>query len=561
MDSNDLFMQNTSGNDDMDLFDEMDLFAEKGSSTKGIRGVAEDISGSFATLPSAIAEMLTALPSEAYASGAQLMTDPLRAASNVAGGSVKGLRGFANIPHNTRQYLLEKELTGSAGNPFPYYQETGVEKYLIGGEQKPGDALFRGIGQYMSPYSRIGAGVQGAKGVAQRAGGLGAMGIGDEEMDPIHAAIMGILGEGAAKVPKKAIDIASDVNPFKSAEKKVIKGVELADVEEAVRAADRLGLDYITPGEASGFGYVGKQEGKIGNTLEGSKLREKKAELRDEKIEQVTDNFLNILDDKIELPKEKAALYKEVNAQKLPDSFLGKYIQGNSTVQDAIKLAETKSAYKDKLKGVDKTSFEYWNQIKRILYDMGAAEKRKGKEDLGATIDSTRKELVNEMDSIDPRFKQARKLSERSIVRREIEKNFDKKDMTAKNFYEKVLKSKSNFNEIYDALSEFPEAQQQLRDMRTVYPRLMGTPDAKAAAAGERGGYGTSRSDMAWLARFIEQQFKEQQDINKVKSITSPEWYNTLKTKEAKYDISPLIQKALEDMIKSSAAGAQDENR
>lgn len=543
-----------------------ELLSELNGPSLGFKGIGQDIASSFKTLPSAIGEMLTSLPSEAYESGSQVINDPLRAGSNVAGGAVKGLRGMANIPHNIRQYLLEKEIPLSKGNSFPYYEQTGIEDYLMGGEPQPGDPLLQGIGQYMAPYSRFGSGVKGAKGVAQRTGGLAAMGVGDEEMDPIHTAMMGLLGEGLSKGPKKGAEIISEINPLKSSDKKVIKGVELPDVQEVVEAANRLGLDYVTPGEASGFGYVGKQEGKIGNTLEGSKLREKKAKSRAESEEVVINDFLNKLDDKIELPKDKQALYDSVMGNKVPQDFVLDQISNNEIIEKAIKNVETDPVYRQALKGVPADSFKYWDQIKKALDDMEESAMGKHRESTfkSKTIGETRKNLIKKMDTIDPNYAKARKLGQRSILRREIEHGFDKKDMTGKNFYNTVIKSKSNFEKLYNDLSEFPEMQQQLNDMKTVFPNLMGTADAKAAAAGERGGYGTPRADLAWLARFIEQQFNETGDVNKVKSITSKDWYESLKKKESpasQNNLPGYIQKAMQDLFKSSTAEKKNDKK
>lgn len=533
------------------------------SPSKGFSGVGEDIASSLQTLPSALIEMIYALPGELSASGQQIVNKPSRAASNLAGSALSGLRFAGNIPHNSREYLLEKEIPFSTNNPYPKFEPSGIESYLLKGNE-PGDTLLRGIGEFIVPFSRVGAGMKGAKGLSTRAGGVGALAVGSDEMNPIHAAFMGMLGEGVGSVAKKGSQSFLNKTPLANKNEVAIKGIEPSDVKENIEASRRLGLKYITPGEASGFGYIGKQEGRIGNTLEGSKLREKNAKERMSSEEKVITNFLDKLDDKIELPKEKQALYESVLNQTLPSEFMGRFIIDNPVVESAMNLAGSKPAYKQRLKNVDVNSFRYWDEIKRILYDMESAEKRKGKNNLADSITDVRKELIKTMDDIDPNYVKARKLGQRTILRREIEEGFDKKDMTGNNFYKNVIQSKSNFDKLYNDLSEFPDMQQQLMDMKTVFPNIMGTANAKATAAGERGGYTTPRTPQEWLLRFLKQQFNEAGDVNAVKQITSSDWYERMKgNPEAKSsNLSPeVINKFAEYLVKSMAANSEGESK
>jgi hypothetical protein len=534
--------------------------------SKGFSGIKQDIFSSAESFPAALWEMLKAFPGEFKASGQQILTNPKRAASNVAGGAVKGLRATTNVPHNIREYLLEKEIPLSSGNPYPKFEPSQFENWLLEGNE-PGDPLLRGGGEFAIPFSRVGAGAKGLTGVAKRAGGVGLIGVGDEEVNPLHAMFMSLFGEGAAKAAKKGGQAAIKANPFASNKEVYIKGIEPGDVKDTVEAARRLNLTYVTPGEASGFGYIGSQEGKIGNTLEGSKLREKKAKERMLSEEAVIDDFLNRLDDKIELPKEKQALYESVLNQELPNEFMGRFIVDNPIVEAAMSEANRQPAYKQRLKGVSPTSFRYWDEIKRILYDMESAQKRKGKENLADAIGDVRKELIQTMDDIDPNYIKARKLGQRSILRREIEEGFDKKDMTGNNFYNNVIKSKSNFNKLYDDLSEFPDMQQQLLDMKLVFPKLFGQRNSKATTLGERTHVGTPRSDLAFLYKFLKQHFNEKGDVKAFEDLISQDWFERLRGNEA---IAPkqgpattlppeLLQKFVEYLTKSSVAMPQDE--
>jgi len=490
----------------------------------GLKGVAHDVEESLLTAPGVLFDFVRSFPGEAYSSGKQAITNPGRAASNLTGGLMKGMRGMVNTPANINDYLMEKELT-----PFgqiPKVNSTSLENFFLEGEEE-GDMLLRGLGEF-SPFSRIGAGVKGLKGVGQRSGGAGLMALGDEEMNPIHAMLMGLAGEYGGKAAKKGANLALESNPITGTNQKLFKGIEKADVESKVKAARRLGLPYITPGEASGFGYVGRQEGKIGNTIEGSKLREKRAKRRVQSEEQVINDFLHELDDKIELPKQKKALYESVMSQELPGNFLGPYILENPVVLSAVKTLDSKPAYQQRMKGVNPDTFEYWDEVKRVLYDMESAEKRKGKNNLASSISESRRELIDKMDEIDPNYAKARKLGQRTILRREIEEGFDKKDMTGRNFYKNVIQSKKAFEKLYDDLSEFPDMQQDLLDMKLVFPDLFGTADAKAGVHLERTGVGTPRSDPAYFMALLKQLLNEGGDVKAVETITDPKWFERM---------------------------------
>ena len=503
-----------------------DLFEENNINTKGFSGIGQDIAESFESLGPAILEMLSALPHEFTESGKQIFTKPTRAASNIAGGALSGLRFAGNIPHNSREYLLEKGIPLTTDNPYPKFESSSLENYLLSGNEE-GDALLRGAGEFFVPFSGVGKGLKGVKGLGARSGAVGGLAIGSDEMNPIHAAFMGMLGEGAGNIVKKGSQSVLNKTPFGNKNEVAIKGIEPGDVAETVQAARRLGLDYITPGEASGFGYIGTQEGKIGNTLEGSKLREKRAKERAVSEEAAVDKFLNGLADE-SLSDEKRAFYESSLSESVPWEFIEDFVRNSETVKRAIDLSEKTPEYKDMLKGVKRNSLGYWDVIKGVLDDMyEKAENNSPK--LARTIYLTTQNLLKELDSIAPDYPKARALSQREIVRRKIEKKFDKRDKSGKNFYEQVLKSKAGFKELYVMLDEFPELQQQMRDMKLVFDNLFGTRNAKATVHGERTHVGTARSGPRWIYDFIRQKMNETGDVNAVKQLTSEDWYDRMR--------------------------------
>lgn len=533
-------------------------------SQKGFKGIAGDIGSSVSSLPDAISQMLSALPGEAYASGKQVMNNPARAAGNLASGAIGGVRGLFNVPHNIRDYLLSKDVTMSQGNPYPEFQETGAERFLAGGPEQEGDTLLRGLTEFATGGGLAGRGMKGLAGLGARGAGAGLAGVG-QNVDPIHSAVLGMLPEATMNAGKLMAE------PFTGGKGTVLKGIEPADVRPTIEAARRLGLDYVTPGEASGFSYVGKQEGKIGNTLEGSKLREKRAAARQGSEERVIKGFLDKLDDKIELPKEKKMLYDKVMQQKLPAAMAVDFAMNDENIAKAIKTVDKRAAYRQKLKGVPRDSFEFWNVIKQSMDDDIDSAYRKGNRHEGDLIKESKNKLLEKMDEIDPDYVRARKLAQRSIIRRQIEEGFDKKETSGRNFYNNQLKSKSNFEELYNNLSEFPELQQNLLDMREVFPKLYGQADAKAAVRGERSGYETPRSAPEWFTRMIKQQLSEADDIRQVEAMTAPDWFENMRGNEVvknqggfmrqlgKRTLDPLAQMIQEAMKAQGLQGEKDE--
>lgn len=511
--------------DDFNWDDFPDEKEVSGFNQSGFSGIAGDIGSSLSSLPDAIGQMLSALPGEAYASGRQIVTNPLRAGGNLASGAISGVRGLFNVPHNVRDYLLSKDVTMSQGNPYPEFQQTGLERFLDGGPEQEGDTLLRGITEFATGGGLLGRGMKGVSGLAARAGGAGLSGVG-QNVDPIHSAAMGVIPEGAVSGAKWLAE------PFTGGKGTVLKGIEPADVRSTIEAARRLGLDYVTPGEASGFSYIGKQEGRIGNTLEGSKLREKKAAARQASEERVITGFLNKLDDRIELPKEKQMLYESVMQKKLPVETVVDFASNDENIAKAIKTVDSRAAYRQALKGVPRDSFKFWDMVKRSMDDSIDSAQRKGENYEAKLIKESKDRLVKEMDQIDPDYVRARKLAQRSIIRRQIEEGFDKKETSGRNFYNNQLKSKANFEELYNNLSEFPELQQNLLDMREVFPKLYGQADAKAAVRGERSGYETPRSAPEWFTRMIKQQLSEADDIRQVEALTAPDWFENMRGNE-----------------------------
>lgn len=175
---------------------------------EGIRGIVSDIKESISGVPGELYDFFANLPEQAYASGKQAVTNPLRAAGNVGAGFLEGLKGAANIPSNIASYLHKKDIgRGNIEDRIKklHIGDTGLEQAVLGSPQE-GDELLRGIGSF-APYAKVGSILgglgKGIKGAAVRAGTAGAYATGQNQ-DPLKAALMGIAGEGLTRVAQKA---------------------------------------------------------------------------------------------------------------------------------------------------------------------------------------------------------------------------------------------------------------------------------------------------------------------------------------------------------------------
>lgn len=174
--------------------------------TKGAKGILNDVYESIRNIPSDISSMAHELPGQIKESAVQLGSHPIRAFENVGAGLLEGLKGAVNIPANVASYLSEKNIGRGALEDFIKklkIGETGLEEAVLG-EEQPGDVLLRGLGSF-APYAKLGGITKGLGGAAKRAGVASAYATGQNE-NPLEAALLGALGEGATRGAQKVFN-------------------------------------------------------------------------------------------------------------------------------------------------------------------------------------------------------------------------------------------------------------------------------------------------------------------------------------------------------------------
>lgn len=336
------------------------------------------------------------------------------------------------------------------------------------------------------------------------------------------------LGGGEALSDLAALTAAGlglhGVSPKLQARRTALQGVEGTPYGEKLGAASRLGLDYLTPAEASGNPFVGGQQGTLGKTDEGARMLYERGEKRVLSEKKSIDKLLDTVYHGETLDPYTKDLYKQSYSKKLPDEALDSF-NDNEVVKRAVRMVENKPAFKESLKGVSRDSVAYWDHVKQALDDM--AEKAPSKE--AKIITGVKKDILGVMDDSAPEYNQARQLAERQINRRKIEDKLNEAQYRGTDFYNKIIKNDKLFNSLMHSFRNVPQAQQQLKDMRLVFRDLINPPTVRTAAGLSKTSMNQERSDFQQLATRIKNKLTGGKfDKAAIELITNPKWSDEL---------------------------------
>lgn len=600
----------------------------------GFSGIGSDVAASLASAPEALGNMLDSIPGGvANVASYAVKNNPASTLGNIGAGGVESLAGLLSSPHILMRYLSDKFpdmakrmqgngriLKGVSFNEPTFYEGLkGFEKAHGLEAQTPEEESVRNAGGLLFG----GKVLTSLPNMLSRASAMAAENAG-RGGDPVHAAILGVLGEKTAQMLGKGINKAAAVEPAtaapfnpetpllnanmapmlsnpngymtainnipqaainmtKAAKNAVEKipekamqntasGLEaLADygsgipmaapvlqptlgalasylkhksiapedlarqklfgditqedlpiIQQRMEAAKRLGLSFLTPGEAMLSPFQTAKEANIGRTSPGAKLLYSKGKERFGTEARAIDSLLDSIYDEKSLGAEKQKAYKESMDSTVPNEFMEKWKQ-NPIVDYAIKQMDTKPTYKSALQNVPKNSFEYWDIVKRIIGDLEGEELQGMKKYSSNAATDIRNRMVDEMDAINPRYETARNIAERKFTRKELEDVFDKKKMTFNNFYS-FLKSEKKFNKIMGKLSPFPEAQQKLKDIRLLSNELIPFDESiRTAHKLERTGMTKERNKLDALKRDLDERYGGEHDVAAVNLMTHPD--------------------------------------
>lgn len=318
------------------------------------------------------------------------------------------------------------------------------------------------------------------------------------------------------------------LDPELEAQRTHFPGVEGTGYEEKLKAANRLGLKYITPAEASGNPFVGGQQGAVGKTEKGSKLLYERGEERvaSEKA-AINKLFDTIHTEKLEPEIKK--LYTQSYENSLPNEVLSSFKE-NEVFKRAERIIKSRPAFKESLKDVSENSIAYLDHVKKAMDDMINTAERQGANSEARIMKQTRDQLLAETDKYAPQYKQARQMAERQITRRNLEKALNEHDIRGTDFFRKALKNDKNFEKLMQSLRNVPEAQQQLKDMRLVFRDLINPPTVRTAAGLAKTSMTKERSSAQAILNEIKEIYTSgKYDTAAVELITNPKWADKLK--------------------------------
>lgn len=414
---------------------------------------------------------------------------------------------------------------------------------LYGASQAPQDLLKAGAetGGTMVPLHMLtqlmGSTSPKVKTIAKILGGGASALLGREAAKSMG---FGELGSDSAALFLGALG-ARGMDTVKDRKTRLSEGINVPLANKKLKAAERLGLDYLTPAEAGESQLAATRQGALGKTEEGAKLLHDKTRSREASERKAIQRTLDsIYTDKLDPIIDSK--YKGFNDINLSTDFPLQY-KGNKIIEAAEKRVKKSPAYQESLKkylpenvkledwqtDIAPTSLVYWDHVKRALYDMGEESSRKGTGGEANIYNETRRNLIDRMDKQYPEYAEARALYERKKVRQGLEKVFDRKAVNGTNFY-KALESEKKFDELMSSLRNAPEAAQNLKDMRLVFKELLGPRTIKTAKGKEEYGMNERRSSGAFMESLIENVFtKGGNDKAAIEFITSKDWANQLK--------------------------------
>jgi hypothetical protein len=394
-------------------------FVEEEPST-GISGVGNDVMSSLQSAPDAFVNMLKSIPGGAknvynYAKS----NNPLETLGNLGAGGVESAAGLLSSPKILARYLAEKfprygellekgrSMRGEGSLKEPTLRESlmNFEKNHGMGAQSPEEASVRNLGGLLFG----GKGLSKLPNMGSRVAALAAQ-QGGEGGDPLHAAILGMLGEmtgrGIRKTPGAVLSAAKAVpevtqnipkhaanagafalqgtadalssipgvgkviapivqpalgiagaklkyaatTPEQMAKDNLFGDItkeDLPEMQERDAALKRMGVSYGTPSELMNDAYESAKQADVGRTKKGMKELYKAGENREGTEEGAINGLFDMIHtDKLE-PAKKAA-YETSMAEKVPDEFIEKY-KDKPVVEKAMKAIKTNSAYKQLL--------------------------------------------------------------------------------------------------------------------------------------------------------------------------------------------------------------------
>jgi hypothetical protein len=276
--------------------------------------------------------------------------------------------------------------------------------------------------------------------------GIGTTGALIDDQDPEDVAKIGLAGAVLPFVPgmagtalsglvnKVAPDlIDASTSPIDTvAAMNMLKGVDPQASADANAAAQRLGLDYLTPAEASGSPMAAATQGKLGSTEEGALQLQQLGEGRLNSEQASIDNLLNsaapadvnyapavrdaansVIDSQQKALSDTAQpLYDKAYSQTVPQAAIDTLSSQDPTIGNAINNVLQDPRYQFELNGYQPNSIKVLDLAKRNIDGQISAAQgtamNPGNADLARVLTASKQRLVSATDGFSPDYAQAR---------------------------------------------------------------------------------------------------------------------------------------------------------
>lgn len=326
-------------------------------------------------------------------------------------------------------------------------------------------------------------------------------------------------------------------NSEKDTMRRLTDTVDPALAEKRLKQAEHLGLDYLTPAEAGVNQLASRRQGALGKTEEGGKLIHQKSIAREESERRAIEKTLDMIYSPKTMDSQVKAAYKSLNEVNLPQEFPLQF-KNNAIINEAKNAVENTPAYQESLKELlpdnvklepgktdpQATSLVYWDHVKRAMDDMVSKAERAGNNNEARIISDTRAKMRDQMDEAFPEYKEARSMYERKMVRKGLEKVFDRKEINGTNFYQ-ALASQKKFDDLMGHLKNAPEAKENLTAMRDLFNNLLGPRTIKTEKGKEEYGMNERRNSGTLMESVLDTIFTgDKHDKAAIEFITSKDW-------------------------------------
>lgn len=317
--------------------------------------------------------------------------------------------------------------------------------------------------------------------------------------------------------------------------------------------------DVGSPAEVFENPVMGARQGEISRTESGAQAMSNYGKERIAQQSNAIKSLLNkIYPNTKKSNNEVANSYKKAYENNLSQNALHDLME-DQVISQASQKVLTDPAYAKDLKNVRPDSFAYLDQVKRSINDMEQSAIRSGEKNKARIYRDSAENLTKVMDKEAPIYKQSRELSQKKIIRQEMLKRMNKREITGKNFYKEFLSNENKFNQILDDVKNIPGAQQDLKDMKLAWDNLIGF-DTPAMAAGMSAKHtNTAREGFQKFWNEFKEMFGAPRDVERANFIHNPKWWDKF-DEVAKYKDKADKQKSLSDLIARGLSGASLES-